>query len=191
MSTPVLKKIYNEQIVPELMRELELRNRHEAPNLEKIIVSIGLNANDAKETGEDARKLIGLVTGQEPVFRKAKKSISNFNLREGMKIGVMVTLRGNMMWEFFYRLVNISLTNVRDFRGVSNKLNGRSYDLGISDISIFPEAHTSEPNKKQMGLNISIVTTAEDSDAGRLLLKSLGMPFRKTSSGQTQASKEN
>lgn len=190
MSTPVLKKVYIEQIVPELMRELGLGNRHEVPNLEKIVVSIGLNADDAKEAGEEARKLVGLITGQEPVFRKARISISNFNLREGMKIGVMVTLRGNIMWEFFYRLVNISLTNVRDFRGVSNKLNGRSYDLGISDITIFPEAHTSEPSKKQMGLNISIVTTAKDSDAGRLLLKSLGMPFRKTSSGQIQGAKE-
>lgn len=189
MNTPALKKIYNEQIVPELMKELKLSNRHQVPGLEKIVVSVGLNANDAKEMGEEARKLLGLITGQEPVFRKARKSISNFNLREGMKIGVMVTLRGKMMWEFLYRLVNVSLTNVRDFRGVSNKFNGRSYDLGITDVSIFPEAHTSEPNKKQMGLNISIVTTAENAEAGRLLLKNIGMPFRKTSS-EVQAAKE-
>jgi large subunit ribosomal protein L5 len=166
-------------VVPELEKIRGYCNRHDVPKLEKIVVNSAINSSCDKSYVEDLSKDIGLITGQKPVVVVAKKSISNFKLRKGMPNGVKTTLRGETMYDFFLRLICISLPIVRDFRGVSSKMDGRgNYTLGITDHTIFPEINV-DREKKTIGMDISFVTTAKTDDEGRDLLRLLGMPFKK------------
>lgn len=182
MSKPVLKDIYDKTVRPELQKQFGYKNAHEIPGIEKITINSGLDASLDKGSIEDTVKDITAITGQKPVLTRARKSISNFKLREGMPVGVKVTLRGARMWEFLYRTINIALPNIRDFRGVPSKLDGNgNYSLGISDHTIFPEMNV-DGNRRTIGMDICITTTASDDKVGRELLKQLGIPFRKSSS---------
>jgi len=186
MNKPVLKSIYADKVAPELKKILGVSNVHEIPTLEKLVVSSALKSDSTKEWVQDVVKEITKITGQKPVITKAKKSVANFKLREGQPTGVKVTLRGAIMWEFLYKFICIVLPSVRDFRGVSTKLDGKgNYNLGVVDHTIFPET-TIDSNRKNLGLDITIVTSAETDDTGRELLRLLGMPFRKSSSSTAQ-----
>ncbi len=180
MSTaPTLKKLYQEKAVPELTKLRGYKNKHEVPRLVKINLNSGIDAEADKNQIADVQRDLALIAGQKPVLSKTRKAISNFKLKENQVVGCHVTLRGDAMWEFFYRLLAVALPTIRDFRGVSPKLDGQgNYNLGISDFTIFPEI-TVENVKKSMGLDITIVTTAETDDEGRELLRLLGMPFRR------------
>lgn len=187
MSTPALKKIYLEKVVPELKKSLGITNPHVVPNLEKIVVSSGIRSEMPKEWVQEVVKEIAKITGQQPVVTKASKSIANFKLREGQPNGVKVTLRGSNMWDFLYKFIAVVLPSIRDFRGIPTKFDGAgNYNYGIADHTIFPEV-TVDPNRKNIGMDITIVTTATDDNSGRELLKLLGMPFRKpTTTANTQ-----
>ncbi|GAB1489910.1 50S ribosomal protein L5 [Opitutaceae bacterium] len=177
---PVLKKLYNEQVIAELIKSRGYKNTHQVPKITKVTLNTGIDAEADKNQIADIVRDLGAIAGQKPVTSKSKKAISNFKLRQGQVVGAHVTLRGNAMWEFLYRLLAVALPTIRDFRGVSSKLDGQgNYNLGISDFTIFPEI-TVENVKKTMGLDITIVTTANTDDEGRELLKQLGMPFRRT-----------
>ena len=176
-----LKERYLNEIVPALQKELGLKNVHQVPKLEKIVVNIGLGeALDNPKALEAAVEDMTKITGQKPVVTKARKSIANFKLREGRLIGAKVTLRGEKMWAFWDRLVNIALPRVRDFRGVSdNSFDGRgNYTLGLREQLIFPEIEYDKIDKVR-GMELTVVTTAETDDQARILLQMLGMPFRK------------
>lgn len=178
--TPILKKLYTEQVVPGLIKTRGYKNKHQIPKISKVVLNTGIDAEADKNQIADTARDLGTIAGQKPVLTKSKKAISNFKLRENQVVGAFVTLRGNSMWEFLYRLLAVALPTIRDFRGVSPKLDGQgNYNLGISDFTIFPEI-TVENVKKSMGLDITIVTTAENDEEGRELLKALGMPFRRT-----------
>lgn len=178
--TPVLKKLYIDQVVPALTQSRGYKNKHQVPKITKIVLNTGIDADADKNQIADTARDLGAIAGQKPVLTKSKKAISNFKLRQGQIVGAFVTLRGDAMWEFLYRLLAVALPTIRDFRGVSPKLDGQgNYNLGISDFTIFPEI-TVENVKKSMGLDITIVTTAENDEEGRELLKLLGMPFRRT-----------
>ncbi len=181
MSTaPTLKKLYNEQVFPELMKLRGYRNKHQVPKVLKVNLNSGIDAEADKNQIADVQRDMSLIAGQKPVLSKTRKAISNFKLKENQIVGCHVTLRGDSMWEFLYRLLAVALPTIRDFRGVSPKLDGQgNYNLGISDFTIFPEI-TVENVKKSMGLDITIVTTAGTDDEGRDLLRLLGMPFRRT-----------
>ena len=176
-----LKERYRKDIVPALMKDLELNNIMQVPNLEKIVVNIGMGeALDDTKTLDAAVRDVEAITGQKPVITTAKKSIANFKLREGRQIGVKVTLRGEKMWALFDRLVNIALPRVRDFRGISPKsFDGRgNYTLGLREQLIFPEIDYDSIDKIR-GMEITFVTTAKNDEHGAALLEKLGMPFRK------------
>ncbi len=175
-----MKEIYREKVVPALMKRFNYRNPMEVPKLEKIVVNMGLGeAIQNIKILDSAAQELSDITGQKPVITKAKKSIAQFKLREGMPIGCMVTLRKERMYEFFNRLVNTSLPRVRDFKGISGKsFDGRgNYALGIREQLIFPEIHYDKIDKVK-GMNIVIGTTAKTDEEGKELLKLLGMPFR-------------
>lgn len=175
-----LKEIYEEKVVPALMKRFNYRNRMEVPRLEKIVINMGLGeAIQNIKILDSAVQELSLITGQKPVITKAKKSIAQFKLRAGMPIGVMVTLRKERMYEFFNRLVNVALPRVRDFKGVSGKsFDGRgNYALGIREQLIFPEINYDKIDKVK-GMNIVIVTTAKTDEEGKELLRLLGIPFR-------------
>ena len=177
--TPVLKKLYVEQVIPELTKSRGYKNKHQVPKISKVTLNTGIDAEADKNQIADAARDLGTIAGQKPVLTKTRKAISNFKLKPNQTVGAFVTLRGNSMWEFLYRLLSVALPTIRDFRGVSPKLDGQgNYNIGISDFTIFPEI-TVENVKKTMGLDISIVTTAETDEEGRELLKLLGMPFRR------------
>jgi large subunit ribosomal protein L5 len=179
-STARLRDRYHKEIQPALMKELGITNPMAAPKLEKIIVNMGVGeATQNAKLIDPAATEVGQITGQKPVVTKARKSIAAFKVREGMPIGVMVTLRGDRMYEFFDRLVNVALPRVRDFRGVPTKsFDGRgNYTLGVRDQLIFPEIDYAKVEKMK-GMNITIVTTAPTDDQARTLLKQMGMPFR-------------
>ncbi len=177
--TPVLKKLYHEQVVPALVQSRGYKNKHEVPKLTKISLNTGIDAEADKNQIADAARDMATIAGQKPVLARTKKAISNFKLKPNQVTGCHVTLRGDAMWEFLYRLLAVALPTIRDFRGVGSKLDGQgNYNLGITDFTIFPEI-TVESVKKTMGLDITIVTTAETDDEGRELLKLLGMPFRR------------
>ena len=179
-TAPVLKKLYVEQVIPELIKSRGYKNKHQVPKITKVVINTGIDADADKNQIADAQRDLGLIAGQKPVLTKAKKAISNFKLRQGQVVGAFVTLRGDSMWEFLYRLLAVALPTIRDFRGVSPKLDGQgNYNLGIADFTIFPEI-TVENVKKSMGLDITVVTTAQTDEEGRELLKLLGMPFRRT-----------
>jgi large subunit ribosomal protein L5 len=181
MSTsPVLKKFYTEKVYPELMKARGYTNKHQVPRILKINLNSGIDAEADKNQIADVQRDLSLIAGQKPVLSKTRKAISNFKLKENQVVGCHVTLRGDSMWEFLYRLLAVALPTIRDFRGVSPKLDGQgNYNLGISDFTIFPEI-TVENVKKSMGLDITIVTTADTDDEGRELLRLMGMPFRRT-----------
>ncbi len=171
---------YFEQVRPALMKELNLDNPMAAPKLEKVIVNMGVGeATQNAKVMDPAVAELAQITGQKPIVTKAKKSIAAFKVREGMPIGAMVTLRGDRMYEFLDRLMNVALPRVRDFRGVSTKsFDGRgNYTLGVRDQLIFPEIDYSKVEKMK-GMNITIVTTAKSDDEARALLRQMGMPFQ-------------
>jgi large subunit ribosomal protein L5 len=175
-----LRQRFNKEIAPALMKELELANPMAVPRLHKIVVNMGVGeATQNAKVLDPAVVELGQITGQKPVITKAKKSIAAFKVREGMPIGCMVTLRGDRMYEFLDRLVNVALARVRDFRGVSTKsFDGRgNYTLGLRDQLIFPEIDYAKVEKTK-GMNVTIVTTAATDDHARALLKHMGMPFR-------------
>lgn len=175
-----MKEIYQEKVVPALMKRFNYKNRMEVPKLQKIVVNMGLGeAIQNIKILDSAVNEISLITGQKPVITKAKKSIAQFKLRTGMPIGCMVTLRKERMYEFFNRLVNVALPRVRDFKGLSGKsFDGRgNYALGIREQLIFPEIHYDKIDKVK-GMNVVIVTTAKTDEEGKELLRLLGMPFR-------------
>jgi large subunit ribosomal protein L5 len=177
---PKLKDLYQENVIPALMKRFGYQNRMEVPRLEKIVINMGLGeAIQNIKILDSAVQELSQITGQKPVITKAKKSIAQFKLRTGMPIGCMVTLRKERMYEFFSRLVNVALPRVRDFKGVSGKsFDGRgNYSLGIREQLIFPEIHYDKIDKVK-GMNIIVVTTAKTDEEGKELLKLLGMPFR-------------
>jgi large subunit ribosomal protein L5 len=178
MTVPQLKQFHREKVVPELIRARGYKNAHQVPTLEKIVLNSRIKSESDKNWVQEVVKDITNIAGQKPVITKARQAVANFKVREGMPVGVMVTLRGPAMWDFLLRLLAVSLPNIRDFRGVSRKFDGRgNYNLGIGDHTIFPEI-TMEPGRKNVGLDITIVTTAHSDDEGRDLLRLLGMPFR-------------
>lgn len=181
---PRLKKFYLEKVVPEIMDELGLENPLQAPKLVKIVVNMGVSeAKENVQALDAAREELAQIVGQQPQIRRAKKSISNFKLREGMPIGVRATLRGDRMFEFMDRLISTAVPRIRDFRGLEpNGFDGRgNYNLGLKEQHIFPEINL-EKSQKARGMNITFVTTAGNDDNGRGLLAKLGMPFKKPSS---------
>lgn len=178
--TPFLKQHYFEVIVPALVKARGYKNTHEVPKLTKISLNTGIDAEADKNQIADIQRDLSAIAGQKAILAKSKKAISNFKLRQFQVVGAHVTLRGDAMWEFLYRLIAVALPTIRDFRGVHSKLDGQgNYALGVSDFTIFPEINV-ESVKKSMGLDINIVTTAESDDEARELLKLLGMPFRRT-----------
>lgn len=177
----VMKDRYQNEVVPALMKALKLVNVMEAPRVEKVVVNIGLGeALDNAKALDAAVGDLNLITGQKPIVTKARKSIANFKLREGRAIGAKVTLRGERMWAFLDRLMNIALPRVRDFRGVSaDSFDGRgNYTLGLREQLVFPEIEYDKIDKLR-GLEVTIVTSATNDDHGRQLLQMLGMPFKK------------
>jgi large subunit ribosomal protein L5 len=184
---PVLKKLYDEKISKELAATFGFKNAHEIPRIVKVVINTGGGSKNDKQYLEDAVRDITLIAGQKPVVTKARISVSNFKLRQGMPVGVRVTLRGDNMWHFLLRLIHMSLPAIRDFRGVSNKFDGHgNYTLGIVDHTIFPEI-SGDSKHISLGMDISIVTTANTDNQGRELLKLIGVPFRKSTTGQEQA----
>jgi large subunit ribosomal protein L5 len=174
-----MQELYIKEIAPALLKSFGFKNVMQVPRLEKIVLNIGLGESmDNPKALEAAVADLTLVTGQKPVQTKARKSIANFKLREGRVIGTKVTLRGPRMWAFFDRLVNIALPRVRDFRGISpNAFDGRgNYTLGIKDQLVFPEIEYDKIDKLR-GMEVTIVTTAQNDDEARALLRLLGMPF--------------
>lgn len=175
-----LKEKYRKEIAPAIAKEFGIENVMAIPKLEKIIVNMGVGeAIGNAKVLDTAVEELTTITGQKPVITKAKKSIAAFKLRQGMSIGTMVTLRGERMYEFLDRLISVALPRVRDFRGISGKaFDGRgNYTLGIKEQLIFPEIDFNKVDKTR-GMNISIVTTAQNDEQSRALLKALGMPFR-------------
>jgi large subunit ribosomal protein L5 len=177
---PRLRSKFEKEVAPALLKELDLKNAMAVPRLNKIVVNMGMGeATQNSKILDPAVNELGQITGQKPIVTKAKKSIAAFKVREGQAIGTMVTLRGDRMYEFLDRLVNIVLPRVRDFKGVSTKsFDGRgNYTLGLHDQLIFPEI-SYEKVDKMKGMNVTIVTTAANDNQARSLLKHLGMPFR-------------
>ncbi len=180
-TAPRLKKSFMDSFRKELLKELELANVNQVPVLEKIVINVGLGrAKDDKKHMEVATTTLSKITGQRPVETVAKKSIATFKLREGNKIGLKVTLRGDRMYEFLDRLVNIVLPRLRDFHGVKNKAFDRqgTYSIGIADQTVFPEINF-EDAPITHGLQVVIVTTAKTPEQAKALLTKFGMPFEK------------
>ena len=176
-----LKERYLKEIAPALMKEFGLSNVMQVPGIEKVILNVGVGeALENAKALESAVEDVVAITGQRPVVTKARKSIANFKLREGREIGVKVTLRGERMWSFLDRLVNVALPRTRDFRGVSpDSFDGRgNYTLGVREQLIFPEIEYDKIDKIR-GMEISIVTSARNDEQARALLRMMGMPFRK------------
>jgi large subunit ribosomal protein L5 len=178
--TQRLKTVYNETIVPKLMEQFSYTNIHQAPKLTKISINRGLGeASQNAKALEASIKEISTITGQRPVVTRARKAIAGFKIREGMPVGMMVTLRGERMYAFLDRFVNLALPRIRDFRGVSPKsFDGRgNYTVGLREQLIFPEVEYDNVDQVR-GMDISIITTANTDEEGRALLKEFGMPFR-------------
>lgn len=178
--TQRLKTVYQEKIVPKLKEEFGYKNIHEVPKVIKITVNRGLGeASQNAKALESSITEISTITGQKPVVTRAKKAIAGFKIRQGMPVGVMVTLRSERMYAFLDRLINLALPRIRDFRGISpNSFDGRgNYSLGVREQLIFPEIDYDTIDQIR-GLDISIITTAKTDEEGRALLKAMGMPFR-------------
>jgi len=176
-----LQSLYKEQVAPQLKEKFNYKNVHQIPRLNKIVLNMGLgDAIQNIKIIDSAVEELMMIAGQRPVVTRARKSIAAFKLREGMPIGCMVTLRRERMYDFFDKLVNVALPRVRDFRGISFKAfdGAGNYSLGIKEHIIFPEIEYDKIDKIK-GMNISIVTSAENDEEGRELLTLMGMPFRK------------
>lgn len=176
-----LQEKYQKNVKSSLMKQFNYASVMQTPKVEKIIVNVGVgDAINNSKALDDAVEELSIITGQKPIVTKAKKSIANFKLREGMAIGAKVTLRGVRMYEFLDKLINISLPRVRDFQGVSRKsFDGRgNFTLGVKEQLIFPEIDYDKVNRVR-GMDIVVVTTAQTDDEARFLLKELGMPFKK------------
>ncbi len=179
MNEPFLKSLYKEQIIPSLIKELGYKNVFCVPKIEKIVINSAISSDSDKTQAQEVQNEISLIAGQKAVLTKAKKSISNFKLRQGMPVGAKVTLRGRNMYEFLLKFISIALPKIRDFRGISNKFDGRgNYTIGINDYTIFPEI-TIDRDKKVIGMDITFVTTAKTDKEGHILLSKFGMPFRR------------
>ncbi|GAB4243196.1 MAG: 50S ribosomal protein L5 [Thermoleophilia bacterium] len=182
MAVPRFKERYRQEIVPELIEEFGYENTMQVPRITKITVNMGIGeaSQDAKVL-EEAAEQLATITGQKPQVRRARKSIANFKIREGMPVGVRVTLRGDRMWEMLDRLISIALPRIRDFRGLSPNAFDRdgNYNLGLREQIIFPEIDYDKIDRVR-GMDISITTTAKTPEEGRSLLAKLGMPFRKS-----------
>ena len=179
MAKARLEELYNKTLKSQVQKELGLKNNMAVPRVKKIVLNIGVKEaiGDSKLL-KSVEEIVSKISGQKPIRTIAKKSIAGFKLREGMPIGVMVTLRGKLMYEFLDRLINLALPEVKDFQGVSRKFDGRgSYNLGIKEWTIFPEIEYSVGDRIY-GINVTIQTSAEDDEHGRALLKAFGMPFR-------------
>ncbi len=178
--TPRLLDRYRSEVTARLSEEFGYRNRHQVPTLTKVVVNVGLGeATVNPKLLEKAAEELSAITGQKAIIRKARKSVASFKLRQGQAIGAKVTLRGERMWEFFDRLVNVALPRVRDFKGVSPKaFDGRgNYTLGIREQIIFPEVDYDKV-EQITGMNVTVCTTAKTDAEGKALLQHLGMPFR-------------
>ena len=180
--TPRLKERYRAELVPALKQELGLANVMQVPRVVKVVINMGIGEalKDVKLI-DGATKDLATITGQKALVTKARKSIANFKLREGQAIGAKVTLRGNRMWEFLDRLLSIALPRIRDFRGLPTKMDGSgNYTFGVTEQLIFPEVEYDKVVRVR-GMDITVVTTAQDDDQARALLKALGFPFRERS----------
>ena len=179
MDTAQLKKVYKETIAPELQKQFNYSSAMQVPVLKKIVINQGLgDATQDKKIVDVAVNEITAITGQKAVATYSKKDIANFKLRKKMPIGVMVTLRGQRMYEFLERLIRVSLPRIRDFKGITTKFDGRgNYTLGITEQIIFPEINIDEIDRIQ-GMNITFVTSAATDDEGLALLKAFGLPFK-------------
>ena len=180
MTTPRLLEKYKSEIIGNLKTKLKRENVMSLPRLEKIVINMGVGSNlSEKKYMEEALDVLTQVTGQKPVITKARKSIANFRLREGMNVGCMVTLRGVRMYEFLDRLISVVLPRVRDFQGVNPRsFDGRgNFNLGINEFLVFPELNPDKYSKSQ-GMNITFVNRVPDNDEARELLREFGMPFR-------------
>ncbi len=177
---PRLYTKYVQEVVPALKEKRGYTNVHQIPRIEKIVVNMGVNSSAEKGSLEEAVKDLSAITGRKPVVSKSKKSVASFKLREGQPIGCRVTLRRAAMYEFFDRLVTASLPRIRDFRGISpRQFDGRgSFSMGLPDQTIFPEIEL-DKIKRQQGMDITIVTTADNNEEAYDLLKLMGMPFSK------------
>jgi large subunit ribosomal protein L5 len=185
MPVPRLKERYQKEVVPAMVERFKYTNELQTPRLEKVVVNVG--AGEALQNANVLDAIVGdlkVITGQQPIITRARKSIASFKLREGRQIGVKVTLRGDRMWDFVDRLLNVALPRRRDFRGVSpNSFDGRgNYTLGLREQLVFPEIRYDQVDKVR-GMEISIVTTAQTDEEGRQLLALLGMPFAQTEDG--------
>ncbi|MEB3826643.1 50S ribosomal protein L5 [Phormidium sp. CCY1219] len=178
--TQALKSRYLEQIVPKLTEEFGYENIHQVPKTIKVTVNRGLgDASTNAKALESSQRELAIITGQKPIVTRAKKAIAGFKIRQGMPVGIMVTLRGDRMYSFLERLINLALPRIRDFRGISPKsFDGRgNYTLGVKEQLIFPEVDYDSIDQIR-GMDISIVTTANTDEEGRALLREMGMPFR-------------
>ena len=176
-----VKAFYDKEVVPALMKKFGYKSVMQVPRIEKIVINTGLgDIKDNQKSMQIIENELKQITGQKPIYRKATKSVANFKVREGMNIGLKVTLRGARMYDFFDKLVSIALPRVRDFRGVSDKaFDGRgNYALGLKEQLIFPEI-TYDQVEKIRGMDVCIVTTAQTDEEARELLRALGMPFKK------------
>jgi large subunit ribosomal protein L5 len=169
---------YQNQVRPSLIEKRGYQNPHQVPRMEKIVVNMGVSALLEKTAVEDAAKDLGIITGRKPVITNSRKSIATFKLRKGQPVGCRVTLRRDAMYEFFDRLISAALPRIRDFRGISRRaFDGRgNYSLGVTDQTIFPEIEL-DKIKRQQGMDITIVTTAQTDEEALDLLKLMGMPF--------------
>jgi large subunit ribosomal protein L5 len=180
-TVPNLQRAYDERVLPKLMRDFEYANPMQAPKLDKIVVNIGIGeAKDNPRALEAAVRDVRLITGQQPVVVRSRKSVAAFKLRAGMPVGVRATLRGKYMWYFLERVIAITLPRIRDFRGISaDAFDGRgNYSLGLREQISFPEIEYDQIDKLR-GLEVTVVTTARTDEEGRALLTELGMPFRR------------
>jgi large subunit ribosomal protein L5 len=181
MDQPRLKEFYHKNVTVELRKQFSFKNVHQIPKLTKIVVNIGLGeAKENIKVLDIAAEELAAITGQKPLICRAKKSLSNFKIRQGMPIGIKVTLRSSMMYEFLDRLINVAMPRIRDFRGIeSDSFDGKgNFNLGLAEQYIFPEINV-EKSDKTRGMNITIVTTAEKDEHAKVMLESFGMPFKK------------
>ncbi|MDR1434122.1 50S ribosomal protein L5 [Candidatus Endomicrobiellum devescovinae] len=181
MNQPRLKEFYQKNVVSELKKQFNFKNVHQIPKLTKIVINIGLSeAKENIKVLDTATAELATITGQKPLVCRAKQSVSNFKIRQGMPIGIKVTLRNAIMYEFLDRLINVAVPRIRDFRGIEpNGFDGRgNFNLGLTEQYIFPEINV-EKSDKARGMNITVVTTAEKDEHAKALLEHLGMPFKK------------
>ena len=179
--TPYLKQRYQEHVVGALSQQFQFANAMQVPKLTKVVINMGVgDARDDAKLLDAAMVDLGIITGQKPAMRRARKSIANFKLREGMPIGCVVTLRGDRMWEFIHRLIHVALPRVRDFQGLPTKsFDGRgNYSMGVTEQLIFPEINVDNVVKTR-GMDITFVTSAPNDDQARALLTEIGLPLRK------------